>query len=206
MDMNGDGYIDETANSEEWTFAKDESVIFRVHGHDISIAGLDLKSGTFTVREHPVGDNNRISMHIGDTIPDFKFADIDGKARSFSEFRGRYVLLDFWGTWCGPCRRELPELERAFQKFRSRRLLILGMDDDKETDTVRKVLDDAGVTYPQSSGETGNNLVYKRFRINRFPTKALVNTEGKVIALDADGVFDREHLEATLDKLLPPGK
>jgi len=65
------------------------------------------------------------------------------------------------------------------------------------------VLADAGVTYLQSSGETGNSLVYKRFRINRFPTKALMDPERKVIALDLDGTLDREHLNSTLDKLLP---
>lgn len=87
-----------------------------------------------------------------------------------------------------------------------RGLVILGMGDDKETDKTRKLLSDAGVTYPQSSGETGNALVYKRFRIDRFPTKALLDPQGKVVALDFDGSFDREHITSTLDKLLPPAQ
>lgn len=206
MDTNGDGRIEELANSDEWTFAKDESVVFHVNGHDVSTVSLDLKAGTFTVREQPAGNNKRIRLRVGGLVSNFSFTDLDGKAHDFSEFRGKYVLLDFWGTWCGPCRRELPDLEKAYRQFRPRGLVVLGMGDDKETDQARKVLSEALVTYPQSSGETGNALVHKRFRIDRFPTKALLDPEGKVIALDADGAFDRDHITSTLDKLLPPSR
>lgn len=203
MDCNGDGWIDESANQEEFTYAKDESIMFHVNSRDVSTVRLDLKSGTFTVREHPAGDNKRIPLRVGDVVPDFAFTDLDGKSHRFSEFRGKYVLLDFWGTWCGSCRKELPDLEKAYQQFRSRGFVIMGMGDDKETEKARKVVSDAGVTYPQSSGETGNDLVYKRFRIDRFPTKVLLNPEGKVIASDSDGAFQPEHIAVSLDKLLP---
>ena len=206
MDSDGDGWIDERANQDEFTYAKDEGVIFRVNGHDVSTVSLDLKSGTFVVREHPAGDNRRILLHVGDQVPDFPYTDLDGKPHRLSEFHGKYVLLDFWGTWCGPCRRELPDLEKAWQQFRPRGLVVLGMDDDVDTAAARKVLNEAGVTYPQSSGETGNALVHKQFRIDRFPTKALLDPEGKVVALDSDGSFDRDHIGSTLDKLLPPAK
>jgi thiol-disulfide isomerase/thioredoxin len=158
------------------------------------------------LREHPAGDNQRIQLRLGDSVPEFSFTDLDGKAQRFTEFRGRYVLLDFWGTWCGPCRAELPNLEKAYEQFRARSFIILGMNDEKEPDKARKVLSNAGVTYPQSTGEAGNDLVYKRFRIDRFPTKVLLDPAGKVIALDSDGSFDRQHLLSTLDKLLPPSK
>jgi thiol-disulfide isomerase/thioredoxin len=206
MDTNGDGRIEETANSDEWTFASDENVIFRVNGHNVSTVSLDLASGTFVVREHPAGDNKRIRLHLGDSIPEFSFTDLAGKPHRFTEFRGRYVLLDFWGTWCGPCRAELPNLEKAYRQFRARNFIILGMNDEEESDQVRKVLSDASVTYPQSTGEAGKDLVHKRFRIDRFPTKALLDPQGKIIALDSDGSFDRQHLQSTLDKLLPPAK
>jgi peroxiredoxin len=203
MDTNGDGLIEERANSDEFTFAKDEGVVFSVNGHDVSTVSIDVKSGTFLVRKHVAGDNNRILLRMGDPVPNFSFTDLDGKSRQYSEFQGKFVLLSFWGTWCAPCVQQLPDLERAYQKFRPRGFVILGMGDDKEMDKARKVLADAGVTYPQSGGEAGNDLVYKRFRINRFPTKVLIGPDGKVIAVDNDGSLDRERLASTLDKLLP---
>jgi len=206
MDINGDGRIEESANQEEWTFAKDESIIYHVNGHDVSTVSLNLKAGTFLIREHAAGENQRISLREGESVPDFAFTDLDGKPHQFSEFRGKYVMLDFWGTWCGPCRKELPDLEKAYQQFRSRGFVVLGMDDDKDTEAARKVLAEAGATYPQSSGETGNALVYRRFRIGAFPTKALLDGEGKVVAMGYQGGLDHEHFAATLDKLLPPAK
>ena len=203
MDVNGDGWIDERANQEELTHASDESVLFRVNGRDVSTVSVDVTAGTFELREHPAGDNKRIILQVGDVVPDFSFSDLDGKPHRLSEFQGKYILLDFWGTWCGPCRRELPDLEKAYQQFRSRGLVILGMDDEKDTEKAKKALADAGVTYPQSGGEVGNALVYRKFRISRFPTKALLSPERRILALDSDGSFDREHLLSTLDKLLP---
>ena len=95
MDCDGDGWIDQHDKSEEYTSANDETVIFHVSGHDVSTVSIDLKAGTFMVREHAPGDNNRIPLRAGDTLPDFAFTDIEGNSRHLSEFRGKYVLLDF---------------------------------------------------------------------------------------------------------------
>jgi thiol-disulfide isomerase/thioredoxin len=202
MDCNGDGWVDERANQDEFTYAKDEAVLFHVNGHDIATASLDLKGGTFVVREYSAAGNRRISLHLGDTVPDFAFTGLDGKPRHLSEFRGKFVLLDFWGTWCGPCRRQLPDLEKAYRQFRSRGLVILGMNDDREADKAREVLSAAKVTYPQSTGDAGYDLVHKRFRIDRFPTLVLLDGEGKVIALDADEAFSADHIAGTLNRWL----
>ncbi len=207
MDCNGDGRIDQASNSEEMVYAENDSPIFHVNGHYLSTVSLDLKGGTFVVREHPAEDYLRIPLRVGNAVPDFAFTDLDGKAHKFAEFRGKYMLLDFWGTWCPSCRKELPDLEKAYRQFRARNFVILGMGDDKDLQKARKVLTEAGVTYPQSSGETGYDLVHNRFGVSAFPSKALVNPEGKIIALDdSHGSFRAGNITATLDKLLPPAK
>jgi thiol-disulfide isomerase/thioredoxin len=204
MDTNEDGRVDENANGDEFTLAKDEGVIFHVNGHDVSTVSLDLNARTFVIRDHAAGDNRRIALRVGEQVPDFEFTDLDGKAHRFGEFQGKYVLLDFWGTWCGPCRMELPNLAKSYQQFRGRQFVVLGMDDDRDVANVRALLREKGVTFPQSTGDRGNELVHKRFRVNRFPTAVLIDPAGKIISLDLEDQFRGENLARTLDRMLPP--
>lgn len=101
MDTDGDGIVDQF-NFNEFTYAKNEVVLFHVNDHDVSTTSIDLKSGTFVVLEHRVGSNSRISLRVGDTLTDFAFTGMDEKSHHFSDFRGNYVLLDFWETSCPP--------------------------------------------------------------------------------------------------------
>ena len=86
MDCNGDGRIDQASNSEEMVYAENDSPIFHVNGHYLSTVSLDLKGGTFVVREHPAEDYLRIPLRVGNAVPDFAFTDLDGKAHKFAEF------------------------------------------------------------------------------------------------------------------------
>jgi len=115
------------------------------------------------------------------------------------------VLLDFWGTWCGPCRAELPSLQKAWQQFRARGLVVLGIDDDDEVAKAQALLAEKGVTFLQAAAPSGPELVNKRFRVDAFPTLALLDPEGKLISMD-ETALRGEGLAGTLEKLLPAEK
>jgi ankyrin repeat protein/thiol-disulfide isomerase/thioredoxin len=113
---------------------------------------------------------------IGKLAPSFKLKDINGKEVSLSDFRGKAVLLDFWATWCGPCRRAIPHLESLYQKYRDQGLCVMGMNDENEHSKVREfamgqisylILLDA-------------NEQFKQYGIRGIPTLFYLDREGRI--------------------------
>jgi thiol-disulfide isomerase/thioredoxin len=145
---------------------------------------------------------------MGGEVPDFAFTDFKGKKRKLSEFRGKYLLVDFWGTWCGPCRREMPYLKAAYRNFQPRGLEILGMNTDELEilPDVKRWLEGNGLAWTQATRESIREVI-RNFRIHSYPTTLLLGPDGKVISLnqtkkDQPGLRGNDLLKS-LDKLLP---
>jgi thiol-disulfide isomerase/thioredoxin len=147
------------------------------------------------------------ALAVGAIVPDFDFADFTGKTRHFSEYRGRYVLLDFWATWCSPCLADIPHLRETELKYRARGFEILGMDSEtlgqeqvdrgfaRETQArAREIVHARGVTWPQATTETSVPVAVKIFGVNNLPAKVLIDPDGRVVA--------RVKTSAELDDLL----
>jgi thiol-disulfide isomerase/thioredoxin len=205
MDSDGDGKIDASFVSSESAYAENEAVIFRVGENYVSTKSVDADKGIFVLSEHPATDYKRIELRLGVEVPDFNFTDFQGKARKLSEFRGKYVMLEFWGTWCGPCISEIPHLKKAYAKYQSRGFEILGMDEDKELTQVKKFVAEQGMTWTNATTESIREVIKQRFRIVAFPTAILLDPQGKIVSLsrkDQLPLRDEKLLE-TLEKLLP---
>jgi thiol-disulfide isomerase/thioredoxin len=170
------------------TFINNEDVVFHVGDRYVSIASADFAARTFVLKEHPAEDYRIIDYKPGALLPDFSFVDMEGKTRKLSDFRGQHVLLDFWGTWCGPCIRDLPELQALRKEVRDRGFEIIGMDleHDKSDADVRAFLTERGVDWPNTSPASVKELIQSRFRIMGFPTMILVDPEGRVLAVAGD--------------------
>ncbi len=121
-----------------------------------------------------------------------------------SEFRGRYVLLDFWGSWCAPCRAELPFAKDAYARFRSRGFEIVGLNYERGATPaeVRKVLMNNGVQWTFSTADSVRDLITTRFRIESFPTVILIGPDSMVIEARS-GSLHGAQLARTLDRILP---
>jgi thiol-disulfide isomerase/thioredoxin len=141
---------------------------------------------------------------LGPEVPDFSFTDYGGGARKLSEFRGRYVLLDFWGTWCGPCREEIPFLKEAYSRFQSRGLEVLGMDYEQGATAaeVQAFISSQGMNWPIASADSVKDTIVSRFGVSSFPTLMLIDPDGRVLETNSN-VLRGEQLAKTLDLVLP---
>jgi thiol-disulfide isomerase/thioredoxin len=137
-------------------------------------------------------------------VRDFDFVDFNGTRRRLSDYRGRYVLLDFWGVWCPNCRAEVPYLKDAYSRFQSRGLEIIGMDYEKSAtvEEVRRYLILNGITWPFARPDSVRDVIMNQFQIDGFPTQLLVDPEGSLVDVPS-GAFRGERLAVTLDRLLP---
>ncbi len=99
VDSNGDGEIDFAPFSAEAAEAQDEAVIFRVGSAYVSTKRADVEKNQIVMKSHSASDYKRIELKVGGEVPDFQFTDFNGKKRKLSEFKGKYLLIDFWGMW-----------------------------------------------------------------------------------------------------------
>lgn len=114
---------------------------------------------------------------VGRIAPDFTLTTVEGETLQLSQLRGKPVVLNFWATWCGPCRREMPTLERASQRFAGR-VEFIGIDQGEPADVVVPYLEEVGVTFavPLDSDMT----VGDRYQVRGMPTTFFVDKEGVI--------------------------
>jgi len=115
----------------------------------------------------------------GQAAADFKLKSVDGKDFSLQDLHGKFVLLDFWATWCMPCRHDLQVMEKIHQEFHKRGLIVLGIDGDEDADTVNEFLPTAKLSYPILL--TAASGVITSYSVKAFPTVVLIDADGKIV-------------------------
>jgi peroxiredoxin len=210
VDGDEDGEIDmDSLSPEAARSGEKETVVFRIGQMYISTKKLDLAKNQIVLREHQPKDYKRIELKVGGDFPEFAFTDFYGKKRKFSEFRGKYVLIDVWGIWCPACRDEVPFIRTSYTRFQGRNLEILGLNTD-ETFTIENLqatVEKNQMKWPQARYESVFEFLKSSLRIRSFPSTFLISPEGKILSMsrsDKDELDLRgKDLIETLDKILP---
>jgi peroxiredoxin/outer membrane lipoprotein-sorting protein len=117
------------------------------------------------------------SNWVGKPAPDFKLQDLAGGSVALKDLRGQVVVLDFWATWCGPCRIDMPRIEALHKELREKGLRVFGVNGE-EAQIARAYLDRNGYTFPTLSDP--GMTVSKLYEVNALPTAVVIDKEGKV--------------------------
>jgi thiol-disulfide isomerase/thioredoxin len=136
---------------------------------------------------------------VGVKAIDFSQPDMNGKMISLSSFKGKYVLVDFWASWCGPCRAESPNLVKAYSKYKEKNFEIFGVSLDQSKDKWLKAVNDDQYTWTQVSEVKGwETAVAQEYGIEGIPFNILVDPNGYIVARNLRG----EALEKKLKEIL----
>jgi thiol-disulfide isomerase/thioredoxin len=133
----------------------------------------------------------------GTAAADFTLQSLDGKTYKLSEMKGKPVLLDFWATWCGPCRKSMPALEKVAKDYKDQGLMVLGVNAGEERDLVTEFMKTTPMAYPGVLA--GDSSVLKDYQVSALPTFVLIGGDGKIVAYES-GFGGDEMLAAMLAK------
>jgi cytochrome c biogenesis protein CcdA/peroxiredoxin len=117
---------------------------------------------------------------VGNIAPDFETINDNGEPVKLSDYRGQVVLINFWGTWCGPCRLEMPEFEAAYQANSDSGFTILAVNNRDTTDAVTQFRDEFGLSFPLVLDD--NEAIRKSYGVFSFPSTYVLNREGIIVA------------------------
>ncbi|WP_395940587.1 thiol-disulfide oxidoreductase ResA [Bacillus sp. HMF5848] len=136
---------------------------------------------------------------LGNTAPNFVLEDLQGVKHTLSDYKGQGVFLNFWGTWCEPCKREMPAMNRLYEELKDKGIVVIAVNLGESSLAVQKFVDEMGLTFPVLLDKDGE--VLEAYNINPIPTSVLIDKSGTVIQV-VTGEQTEEQLRSHFGTLL----
>jgi len=139
------------------------------------------------------------ALKVGMTAPGFSLPDVNGTTVTLNSFKGKYVLVDFWASWCPPCRQENPNVVKVYNAYKDRNFTVVGVSLDKKKEAWLEAIKADGLNWTQVSDlKFWESAVVPLYGINSIPTNMLLDPQGKILAIGLRG----EALEAKLKEVI----
>ncbi|MET3696161.1 peroxiredoxin [Bacillus oleivorans] len=144
---------------------------------------------------------DRETIGVGDKAPNFALEDMEGNVHKLSDYEGQGVFLNFWGTWCEPCKVEMPYMENQYSYYKDDGVTILAVNVGESTMAVEKFVEEYGMTFPVLR-DTKSSEVQRAYNIAPLPTTILINPEG-VIEEIITTTMTEEKVRESMEKIKP---
>jgi peroxiredoxin len=149
--------------------------------NDDSVSPSGVEYGARDINPVLVPDGFEVGTEAGQIAPDFELERVDGGEAWLTDFRGHPVVLNFWATWCQPCRQEMPQLVNAYDKNKDEGLVIIGLNLQEGRDLIRPFAEDFGIDFPILIDRDGD--VGDQYRLLGLPTTYFIDANGVIVSI-----------------------
>jgi peroxiredoxin len=164
----------------------------------VAILGVLLVALVFALYSSFVKDPNAVK--VGKAAPNFSLERLDGSEVALSDLRGKGVVLNFWGTWCEPCKAEMPALQQNYEKYKDQGLEVIGVNIGESPVTINPFIEQYGVHFPILLDR--QSQITKLYRIGPIPTTFFISPDGTVEEIFI-GQLNEALIASKVEKILP---
>jgi len=179
VDMDGNGVFDIMEDGVE---AYPVTEPFNIAGESWEITDMAMDGSQIKIEKSDVKVNPKVGLRPGTEAPLFEAETLSGEMISISELKGKYVMLDFWGTWCSPCIEALPKIKEAYRKYGGEQFEIIGVANELNREKFQQFVEREEINWPQVvEVHEQDSKIQEIYSVDAYPTYYLINPEGEIV-------------------------